>query len=550
MYATSIDRESNLQLDENGSTLVTDTSFVGRGHIGVLKQSSINETGQEETPVLESSEDYWGSFRIYTKIDEYGKNAATNRSVSGQGMVAADRRIGDRQRSYESGTGLYQAEEQIETHTNYMAKDLNVTSRSVNYSYSQNAQGTLASKWTEGMWSRSGYLPAKGVNSSEPASLIAERFSQADYLKKSTVAGGLNQMNTEAEFSGRAQFDVSSLQIENGTGKEIDLEDEYLGRYSLKRSIGIGGVARFDEPHLTVSKVGHMDPAKGSSINYEITVVNDGNRALGPVYVLDAFPPATEYVYSSVRPSSLSPNSVQWTLVSLGIGASSTIDLMLNITEDADSLVNQVQVRGAYDGEWVTASNSTALQLNWLSCCPPELRVSKSGYVDENDSLLVHYRISLLNREQYTMVATIVDQLPAGMQFVNSSLQPSDYGSSYATWNIVDLKPGEVRSIDYLARASYGGTFVNLAHIVAYPLNSSDLVLADATSKILVPADYPRPAKYSSSWQPPACFGLNCSDLAGEKGDWMLCPTCGDAELAAENDYRDWSANGEGYEIP
>jgi uncharacterized repeat protein (TIGR01451 family) len=314
----------------------------------------------------------------------------------------------------------------------------------------------------------------------------------------------------------------------------------------------------------TTRKVGNMEPAGGSFINYVITVVNDGNRALGPVYVLDVFPPGTEYVYSSVRPSELGTNSAQWTLVSLGIGSSSTIDLKLNATEDADSLINRVQVRGAYDGKWVTASNYTALQLNWLSCCPPELRATKTGYVDENNSMLVHYRISVLNRERYPMVATINDQLPAGMRFVNSSLQPSDYGPDYATWNIVDLKPGEVRTIDYLALAYYGGTFVNQAHIEAYPVGGgSDLVLADVSCQVVVPGEY-RQLSSSSSWQPPACFGLNCSDQnqAVEEGEWMPCPTCGAVETVAD-DYCDSCVNNPqltveyvfpelagGYEIP
>jgi len=49
-------------------------------------------------------------------------------------------------------------------------------------------------------------IPARGSNQSQPASFIGEEFDQLDYLQKSTVASGLNEMNTEAAFQGRARF--------------------------------------------------------------------------------------------------------------------------------------------------------------------------------------------------------------------------------------------------------------------------------------------------------------------------------------------------------
>ncbi len=185
-----------------------------------------------------------------------------------------------------------------------------------------------------------------------------------------------------------------------------------------------------------------MDSAGGSFINYVITTVNDGNRVLGPVYILDLFPPGTEYVYSSLRPSQIASHSAQWTLVNLGIGSSSIIELKLNATKDLDNLVNRVQARGGYNDKWVSAQNYSALQLDWLSCCPPQLPASKTGYVDADDRMLVHYRIALKNRESYIMAASINDDLPDGMMFINSTLQLSDYGSGNVRWNIIDLKPG------------------------------------------------------------------------------------------------------------
>lgn len=408
MYATWIDRNSTIKLDKNGSTLESETSFEGAGHIGMLKQSGANDTSihtpnHKGSPTFESQEDFLGSFRVYTKFDEYGKNVASNRSVSGYGSVSSDKRIGRSQRSFESGTGAYQVEEVVQTQTSYMAKDMDVSHGSVNYAYTPDVTLSLSKKWYEGMWSKSGTFNPKGneglnsnsnsnsksnskstSKSSEPASFIGEEFSQADYMKKSTTAKGLNEMKTEADFSGTAQFEViKRVSVANQSKEEVSLYEEYTGKYKLARNIEIAGVAKFDEPHLSVSKVGKMEPAGGTYIDYTITVVNDGNRALGPIYVLDLFPPGTQYVYSSLRPSEQNGSYARWTLVSLGIGASTAIDLKLNMTEDVDNLVNRVQASGGYDGQWISAENYSAIQFNWLSCCPPQIWATKTAYVED-----------------------------------------------------------------------------------------------------------------------------------------------------------------------
>jgi len=543
MYADRIDRESNILLDKNGSTLESQTSFQGAGHIGLLKESAENITQlyvaegpahNRAAPAYESQEDYLGSYNLTIKFDEYGKNAESDRSVSGAGFAASDKRVGKSQRSYESGTGTYQAEDKIQTASNYMAKDLNVTFSSMSYSYTPDFQVDLSQKWKEGMWSKSGDIAGKGTegndSSSEPASFIGEEYSQADYLNKSTVALGLNQMKTEAQFQGRARFKAVYDKVSNQSRDQLELYDEYVGKYSLTRNVEIGGVAKFDEPHLSITKTGQKEPSQGTFINYLITVTNDGNRALGPVYVQDFLPPGTEYVYSSVRPTHLTQNSVEWTLLSLGIGASSNIELKLNITQDADGLINRVKASGGYDGLWVAAENYSALQLGWLSCCPPQLLATKDGFVDSNDSKLVHYRITLKNRESEDMVATIIDQLPSGMMFQNSSQIPSDYRSDRISWNIIDLRPGEMKTIDYWARALHGGTFVNQAHIDAQYLNGTDSAWTDVSCSVYVEGE--SYSSLSSIWQPPACFGLNCTYVDGTDGaeEWIPCHYCGATE--------------------
>lgn len=129
------------------------------------------------------------------------------------------------------------------------------------------------------------------------------------------AAGGLNQMKTEADFQGREKFDVRVDAEANDSKQQVALYQEYAGRYNIRRNVDVSGAARYNLPHITVTKSGKLATTAGSLVDYTITVTNDGNRALGPVYVQDVFPPGSEYVYSSMRPSAQNASSARWTLL-------------------------------------------------------------------------------------------------------------------------------------------------------------------------------------------------------------------------------------------
>jgi len=235
-YATRIDHESRMILDENGSTMETEAEFEGMGHIGTLKTSK-----NQDSPSFEAREDYSGSFRIYEKVDEYGSGVESDKSVSGTGFVAAEKRVRESQRTYESGTGTYESEEQIRTGTNYIAKDINVTYQPSSFTLpGGDLEVSQSLKWKEGVQSKT-----RGV------SYISEEFSGADRLDKETVARGLNEMVTDATFSGMGRFRA----ILDGI---LNMDEEYQGDYSLQRNVLLHGVPRYDHPHMIVEKEGSV----------------------------------------------------------------------------------------------------------------------------------------------------------------------------------------------------------------------------------------------------------------------------------------------------
>jgi uncharacterized repeat protein (TIGR01451 family) len=495
MYASSIDKEGSILMDENGSTLATDTHFQGYGHLGALKKSG-PDAGPKASPVFEGRESYSGSFHLNETIEEYGSNVISNKSAFGSGFVASDKRVRSSQRTYEYGSGEYQSEEMIRTPESYIAKDITAV-------YSPAG----SSKWKEGVWSRN-----KGE------SFIGEEISSADYLKKETIAGGLNDIQSNASYSGRGVFRAALKD-------QVDLAEEYTGQYQIMRKVHLTGVSRYDTPHMTLTKSGSMVP-NTTVVRYTITVLNDGNRALGPVYVRDLFPSGTQYVNSSVKPTKLGSNLANWTFMYMSIGQSLNIDLDLNVTEQKDMLVNRVYATAYYDDQTVAASNFSVLEFAWLPCCQQELLATKTAEIDSSDPGIIWYRLEVKNRQNYTMAARVTDILPSGLIFLDSSVQPESDPYNLS-WVLTDIAPGETAFIDYRAQALRNGRFENNAHVDAFAVDGSGSASADVSATVVVGGVTVGRKAHESDWQPPD-WELDLSEnICGADSEGSpACVTC------------------------
>jgi len=534
-YATSLDRNSIVKMDENGSKMMIDSSFAGKGSIGFFKKASPGD-GPKNKPIFESQEDYSGQFSINESFDEYGKNVFNSKAASGEGFVSADKRIISSQRAYESGTGTYQSEEIIDSFSNYMAKDIEVAHRPSSYNYSPAIQAKQDMKWNDGMWSKSGILRGGDIfagkdasgeaiekscasnsnNGTGPANLISERYSSLEYLKKNSVALGLNEMKTNATFSGVADFRAASLGT-NGTDR-VDNEERYAGSYSLTRHILMTGVSRYDYPHITVTKDGEMkygifNKTNSTIAEYNITITNDGNRALAPIYVQDMFPPGTEYISSSFKPTTLSASEANWTILHLGIGNSVTINLKLNITDYApDNVVNCVVASGVTGSSLVSSSNCTSLDSSWLGCCQGKVFVDKQAFLDPTDPTVVHYAITIKSDAQSTWTAEVLDRIPGDMKLHSSVIEPYSVDSNYIRWNFAKLNPGEIITIEYSMQAVRNGAYTNNVHVDVNEVDGPNSASGDASAFIDLrdTGVAPRTTRYDG-WQPPD-WDLNTSD--------------------------------------
>jgi hypothetical protein len=78
--------------------------------------------------------------------------------------------------------------------------------------------------------------------------------------------------------------------------------------------------------------------------------------------------------------------------------------------------------------------------------------------------------------------------------------------------------------------AESDGVYVNVAHIEAFSVDGPEGAAADVESRVDIGVGGTLPSSMSSDWQPPTCFGLNCSYQI-RSYDWIPCYTCGAGEL-------------------
>jgi len=247
--------------------------------------------------------------------------------------------------------------------------------------------------------------------------------------------------------------------------------------------------------------------------DYTITITNDGNRALAPVYLVDFFPPGTQYISSSVKPTTLSATTANWTILHLGIGNSLSINLKLNITENAsDNVLNCVQVSGVAGQSLISSSNCTSLDTAWLGCCSSTVSVEKKAILDQIDPAVVHYTIMFQNHAKSNWAAKVTDQIPVDMTLQNSSVEPYSVDPIYIVWNFVNLAPEELVTIEYSMRAARNGAYTNKVHVDTSAVDGSGSASADAYAYVDVRGTgvAPRTLRYDD-WQPPD-WDLNTSD--------------------------------------
>lgn len=351
----------------------------GEGFVRTYKEMS---TGLEDWVIL-------------NRVSMTAKTASGQKSVQTTSSVAISGQAGTRTSMRESGSGSYSREELLYVYKeNRSIRDVSSLSasyhptmfdlprRPVNYS----------STWTERECSRN-YLTSESASEEYRYATKIERDSLF-----STDRNGTN-IALETSFEGVRHTGYAKLSVPDDKGHRETVKkfsSDFAGSFKIKEMLGttfsnrsnaITDVKHYDEPHVTIYQASEPDRTDENNINYTISVLNDGNRALGPIYLRDVFPTGTFFFDASTKPSApdeaelIDSPYANWTFTYLPAGKSITIYLRVKIYQVIDVPVNWVYVAAGYDGQWVVASNPLASNFNYLSCAPSEVcKKTSSGW--------------------------------------------------------------------------------------------------------------------------------------------------------------------------
>jgi hypothetical protein len=107
------------------------------------------------------------------------------------------------------------------------------------------------------------------------------------------------------------------------------------------------------------------------------------------------------------------------------------------------------------------------------------------------------------------------------MRFLNSSMAPSSQSQNEVKWTVMDVAPGEERSITYRAEASRDGKFIDLVHVDSILVHGQGSVSAEASAEVVVG---PTPGKKGKSATDSSCTETNCANEPASDYNWNQEP--------------------------
>ncbi|MDD2837142.1 MAG: DUF11 domain-containing protein, partial [Methanothrix sp.] len=309
----------------------------------------------------------------------------TGRGITGQfavSTVTISGEAGTKLAMRESGSGSYEREEELrylrENRSIKDASNLSVSYQATNFQLPGTGSINYTSKWTDREKAKN-YVTSESVEESYRYATKIQKEGQIEMDRNGT------NMTADSEFEGMRHagyFKASKPDDKGRVSPLMEMSSDYTGSFRVKERLGttysnrsnaITTVKHYEMPHITIYQRSEIDNTNENNINYTISILNDGNRTLGPIYLMDLFPAGMSFFDASAHPSEevlLDADHANWTFTSLPIGRSLTLYLRLMRYVILETPVNWVFVKAGHDGTWITANNSTLSNLNWLTSKP------------------------------------------------------------------------------------------------------------------------------------------------------------------------------------
>ncbi|WP_299903335.1 DUF11 domain-containing protein, partial [uncultured Aquimarina sp.] len=198
-------------------------------------------------------------------------------------------------------------------------------------------------------------------------------------------------------------------------------------------------------------------PDEGGTINYTITVTNNGAPAATNVVLTDVLPAGVTYVSNTPSQGIYDDSTGLWTIGTISNGSS--VNIIIEATVDAgtsgDTITNTVtSVTLDQTDNDITADD---LSEDIIVNNEVDLVIAKTvddSTPDEGDT--INYTITVTNNGPASATdVSLTDVLPAGVTFV-SSTPAADYNAAVGVWTIGDLLDGDIATLTLTATVDSG----------------------------------------------------------------------------------------------
>ncbi|WP_429725827.1 gliding motility-associated C-terminal domain-containing protein [Aquimarina litoralis] len=231
-------------------------------------------------------------------------------------------------------------------------------------------------------------------------------------------------------------------------------------------------------------------PDEGGTINYTITITNNGAPAATNVSITDVLPVGVTYVSDTPSQGTYDDATGLWTIGTISNGSS--VNVVIEATVDAgtsgDTITNTVTdvILDQTDNDITADDLSEDIIVN----NEVDLVIAKTvddGTPDEGDT--INYTITVTNNGPATATnVSLTDVLPAGVTFV-SSTPAADYNAAVGVWTIGDLLDGDITTLTLTATVdagTSGDTITNTVTSVILDQVDNDTTADDLSEDIIV----------------------------------------------------------------
>jgi uncharacterized repeat protein (TIGR01451 family) len=261
-------------------------------------------------------------------------------------------------------------------------------------------------------------------------------------LDITVLVTGVGPYTNQAEISRSNEFDPNSTPGNGCRSAEDDCAQATL---------------RGAQADLSVSKrASAPQPTASNTIEYTIGVHNAGPDDATGVELLEAMPPGSTILSSSVTQGAYTPATGVWDVGTVPVGASAFLTVQVQLSGPGP-YVNTAQITNSdLPDPDSTPGNNNSSEDDFARVTVPigvaDLRVSKAATALAKLTDGVAFRVVVTNDGPDTATGVVVnDRLPEGLRFVSASPTQGSYNSQTGDWIVGTLPNGASATLTMVA---------------------------------------------------------------------------------------------------